>query len=128
MVKTNQAGMTLLEVIVALVILSLGLAALFDTVSLGTRTASVADRHRAADAAAQSLLAELGRSRPIVDGISTGECATGQSWQLDIEPLEAASAASGILQGHRVRLTVSWPDPPQGRSILFDTLMLTAVP
>lgn len=148
MAERDQDGMTLLEVIVALVILSLGLAALFNTVSLGTRTASLADQQREAAAAAQSLLAELGRSRPISDGVSTGAFPTGQSWQLEIAPLEPAStgdapsagntpaasalpaqnASTGLLQGHRARLIVSWPDAAQTRSVAFDTILLTVSP
>jgi general secretion pathway protein I len=128
MADGREAGMTLLEVIVALVILSLGLAALFNTVSLGTSTASVADQQRSATAAAQSLLAELGKTRPILDGSSTGAFPNGQSWQLDIAPLESAANPSGILQGHKVVLTVSWPDSGKGRSVGFETLVLTASP
>ena len=120
--------MTLLEVLVALAILSLGLAALFNSVSLGTRTASTADRERAATAAAQSLLAELGRSRPIADGISDGAFPTGQSWRLDIEPLEIPGAAPPVLQGHKVVLIVSWPEDGRSRSIALNTLRLTAAP
>ena len=128
MADANESGMTLLEVIVALVILSLGLAALFHIVSLGTSTASVADQQRAATAAAQSLLAELGKTRPILDGSSTGAFPTGQSWQLDIAPLETGANPSGSLQGHKVVLTVSWPDGNKGRSAAFETLVLTAAP
>src|ERR1700735_4138426 len=39
MADSNEAGMTLLEVIVALAILSLGLAGLFNIIGLGTGTA-----------------------------------------------------------------------------------------
>jgi type II secretion system protein I len=128
MADPRQSGMTLLEILVALAILALGLAALFNSVSLGTRTASIADQQRAATTAAQSLLAELGRSRPIADGISEGAFSTGQSWRLDIEPLETPSAAPPVLQGHKVMLMVSWPENGQSRSIALSTLMLTAAP
>ena len=128
MADSNEAGMTLLEVIVALAILSLGLAGLFNIIGLGTGTASLADHRRAADAAALSLLAELGRSRPITDGVSGGEFPTGQSWQLDIEPLDTPATAPSLVQGHTVRLNVSWPEPLKPRSITFDTLVLTASP
>ena len=128
MAETDESGMTLLEVLVALAILALGLAALFNSVSLGTRTASTADQERAATAAAQSLLAELGRSRPITDGISDGAFPTGQSWRLDIEPLETPGAAPPVLQGHKVVLIVSWPEEGRSRSIALSTLRLTAAP
>ena len=126
--RPGQAGMTLLEVVVALVILSFGLAALFDMVGLGTRTASIADQQRAATAAAQSLLAELGRSRPVVDGTSEGAFPTGQGWRLEIAPLATTPPSAGPLQAHQVRLTVSWPEDGRARSVAFDTLVLTASP
>jgi general secretion pathway protein I len=121
-----ESGMTLLEVIVALAILSFGLAALFDTVGLGRATASVADQQRAATVSAQSLLAELGRTRPVVDGSTEGVFPTGQRWRLDIKPLDAAG--SGPLQGHEVTLVVSWPDNEQSRSVVFGTLVLAGSP
>ena len=124
----TEAGMSLLEVIVALLILSMGLAVLFNTVDLGTHTMSVAEQQRGAAMAAQSLLAELGRSQPIVDGTSEGRLPTGQHWQLAIQPLDTAPSAPTRLLGHEVHLTVSWPDGSQERQVEFDTLMLTAAP
>jgi general secretion pathway protein I len=126
--SSSQAGMTLLEIMVALVILAFGLAVLFDAVGLGTGMAGVADQRRAATAAAQSLLAELGRSRPIADGATAGDFPDGQSWRLDITPVASAADVPGPLQGHQVELTVSWPDAAGTRSLVFDTLLLTAAP
>jgi general secretion pathway protein I len=123
--NTSEAGLTLLEVIVALAILALGLAALFDSIGLGTDTALIAGQQRAAASAAQSLLAELGRTRPIVDGRSDGIFATGQRWQLDLEPL---ATSPGPLQGHSAALTVSWDDDGRTRALVFDTLVLAAAP
>jgi len=124
----REAGMTLIELVVALVILSIGLAVLFDIAGLGTNTERTADQERAAAAAAQSLLAQLGRSRPIVDGTTEGEFPNGQVWQLELHPMETESLPPGPLQGHQARLTVAWLDGTRPRSLQFDTLVLASSP
>jgi type II secretory pathway pseudopilin PulG len=106
----NPAMTALLEVIVALAILSLGLAA-SSTVSLGTRygigrrSAALGD-----GIAAQSLLAELGKTRPVVDGSSDGtRSRPGSRWQLDLAPLETSAGPFRLCRATSVVLTVSWP-------------------
>jgi len=115
----------LTEVLVALAILALGLTALFRAMSPGVDAAALADRQRVATIAAQSLLAELGQSRPVADGISEGEFSSGQHWRLVIEKLpRAIEGQPHPLDGHRVTLSVTWRQDRQTRSLDFRTLLV----
>lgn len=123
--KYSQSGMTLLEIVVALAVLALGLAALFDTIGLGTNLAARAEGERQAASAAQSLLAELGHSRPLADGIAQGQFPNGQNWQLAIEPMPGENP---IVEAHHVRLTVGGPGDRRARTLVFETILLDAAP
>src|SRR5271167_3741479 len=86
MTKSAPAGFTLLELLVALVILGLGLTVLFGSVGDGVRGASLAARQRDAASAAESMLAELGHSRPLADGETDGDLPNGLHWHLVVGP------------------------------------------
>jgi Tfp pilus assembly protein PilV len=118
----------LTEVIVALVILALGLTALFGSVQVSTRAAAIADRQRLAVVAAQSLLADIGISRPIGDGPSEGDFTSGQHWKLEIDKLPDGdnNHQPQPLEGYRVALTVTWQQNGQIRTLDFHTLVLKA--
>jgi general secretion pathway protein I len=123
--KRRQSGMTLLEIVVALAVLALGLAALFDTIGLGTNLAARAEAERQATSAAQSLLAELGRSRPLADGVAEGQFPNEQTWQLVIDPILGDDA---VIKAHHIRLTVGGPGDRRTRALVFETILLDASP
>jgi general secretion pathway protein I len=123
--KRSQSGMTLLEIVIALAVLALGLAAMFDTIGLGTNMAARAEGERQATSAAQSLLAELGRSRSVTDGVSQGQFPNGQAWQLAIEPMPGESP---IVKAHHIRLSVGGPGDRRDRALVFETILLDAEP
>jgi general secretion pathway protein I len=125
----DQSGFTLVEVLVALAILSIGLAALFQGVGGGWRAASVADHERIATEGAQSLLDEIGRSRPLLDGVSEGAFAGDEHWRLTIVPLDADEnqVANRILSAHLVTLHVTWLAGTVEQELNFRTLRLKAV-
>src|ERR1700733_10199668 len=124
MSDVRQRGFTLLEVMVALVIFGLGVAALSGWLGDGVRGASLADRERLAATAARSLLAELGRSRPLADGTTEGDFTDGMHWRLVVDPVEGSQADHPVLQGHAVTLTVSWLRDGRRESEDFHTLLL----
>src|ERR1700732_1636245 len=61
----HEAGFTLVEVIVALAILSIGLSVLLGLISGSLRQTAEAERMAEAGSLAQSLLAEVGTALPI---------------------------------------------------------------
>lgn len=119
----KESGFTILETLVALVILGIGLAAFYQTFGTSTRAAATAERNRHATAAASNILAEIGRSRPLAIGVTTGKLQDGQRWTLDIRAvgnLQPANSLSSITS-YVVEVTVG---QDRDRGIAVRTLLL----
>lgn len=82
----RQAGFTLLEVIVALAVLSISLALLMRTLSGGFHHQRQAAMLAQKTALAQSLLARVGTDLPLAPGVQNGSSANGLAWEIRIEP------------------------------------------
>ncbi len=109
------AGFTLLEVLVAMVMLAVGLSALYPSFGTAVRTIDSAEGHLVARQLALSILDERMASRTFGPGTLSGRDGDYR-WSLAVAPAdEALSPASGM--GHwalyRLVLTVTWP--PQRR-------------
>ncbi len=87
-----EAGFTLVEVLVALAILSVALAVLLITISNGIRYQIQARTVAEANAVAQSLLAEIGKARPLSEGQLEGVSSNGFPWRLRMEAYGVAGA------------------------------------
>jgi general secretion pathway protein I len=133
----RQRGFSLLEVVLAFVLLAVSLGIL--TAILGGGLAQVRQAGDASEASlhAQSLLAELGTLEPIAPGQSTGTFAGGRyRWQLDISEIEDPAplptpalpvSADGpeslsAPRLYRVRLRVGWGEDEFARELAFTTL------
>src|SRR5437773_11599039 len=78
--REGEAGFTLVEVIVALAILSLGLSVLLGVISGSLRQTADAARMAEASALAQSLLAEVGTDLQIKPEQRSGQFRNGYRW------------------------------------------------
>jgi len=123
--KTNrEAGFSLLETIIALVILSLSLAALFEAYGDGLRAITAGNRHGEARLLAQSLLAEV--DDKVAPGNRQGR-SNGLAWRLEITPATgdlASKDAKAKWALYEVVATVRWS---RGRRIKIRTLRLGPV-
>lgn len=126
----DDSGFTLLEVLVALAILTVGLAAAYETLGVGLRATTAAERRRSAAALAENMLAELGRTQPLHDGASEGKLGNGQRWRLVISPLNVVDpdGPPPVLVAHLVRLQVSSQNDDADAGLVVQTLMLEAAP
>jgi type II secretion system protein I len=107
--KSDERGFTLVEALVALAILVLALAALYQALGGGLQAGVAAEQQWRAVETAERLLTELGRSTPLRDGVTTGELADGRRWTLRVEPF-AATDQDGpppVLEGHVATVEVS---------------------
>ena len=93
MKRPGQRGFTLLEVIVAVIIAALCLAALSQVFATGVRAAGVSSDYMRAMTLAQSLLAGVGIEKTVSDGSESGTAMDGRlNWTLTIsaEPTDDA--------------------------------------
>jgi prepilin-type N-terminal cleavage/methylation domain-containing protein len=82
------AGFTLFEVVIALIIAGLGMTMLLAAASQGLGNTQTADRYLEATRRAQSRLAEIGVTVPLLAGVRTGDDGNGFTWRTRIsEPL-----------------------------------------
>lgn len=120
-----ERGFTLLEILVALVIVGLALGTLFHGVGAGVTAMSFADQQRTALLAGQSMLEQLGNNREVADDTTEGVLPSGQSWRLAISPLPVdRQGPPAPLVGHLVRLTVSWQQDGRSSEVELRTLLV----
>jgi general secretion pathway protein I len=86
MTRTDAGGFTLLEVLIAFVILSLTLATVFSAFSTGLRSLGSAEEAELAVLRAQSKLETVGQLEPLAASLSNGEFEDGATWEVVIEP------------------------------------------
>lgn len=122
-----DSGFTLIEVLIALVILVAGLVALDQAFGGGIRASQGANRDGQAVYLVENLLAELGRSRPLRLGTFEGRDSEGQHWILKVEAVStgAVERETRLVATYAVSLDVYAPDsltPPLG----FQTILVSA--
>ena len=83
--RQSQAGFSLIEVLIALTILALSLAAFYQSFSVGAKTSYSAQMRADAAIFVQSLLATKGVSEPLEAGHDSGIGPRGFRWTMDIE-------------------------------------------
>lgn len=117
--------------VVALAIAAIGLGFLMSAASTGISNAGLAYRYVEATRRAQSHLAEIGVTVPLVAGMTSGDDGDGFTWSLRISR-PVAHAASGAPAGatrpglYTVEITVSWLSGPSTRNVALRTQRIGA--
>jgi general secretion pathway protein I len=138
----RQRGFTLLEVMVAFVLLAVALGLLLSILSRGLQQISRAQAETEATLHAQSLLDAIGTLETIEPGIRDGEFDRGKyRWRLQVSespdpapppppadgsPLPQAVETSGAPLLYRIALEVEWGNRQGPQKLRFDTLRLRA--
>lgn len=135
LIARTQQGFTLLEVIVAVVIAALCLAALSQVFATGVRAAGTSSDYMRAMTLAQSLLAGVGVEKATSDGSESGTSSDGRlTWTVTISPEltdEAENPIKPPLELKRVIARVvagSTNDTPGNRGRTVELVTLLAVP
>lgn len=127
----GQGGYTLVEVLVAFVVLALALTFLLGTLSGSTRQVRwSADAARAA-LHAQSLLAEIGVGEVLQPGRDEGEFEDGRyRWRLEVAPWVDPLRSGGqpedpfSAQLLQLRLELDWGEGGPAQRLVLDSLRL----
>jgi general secretion pathway protein I len=139
----RDAGFTLLEVMVALVIAAIALAVLFQGASAGVLSADTAGRYEIALSRARSHLAAIGEASGLAPVNQDGDDGAGFHWALRVAPvasapISAAFATSGTgaadqapegvagprLTLYDVQVTISWMAGGHKRRVRLDSRRL----
>lgn len=130
--RRNQVGFTLLEVVVAFVLLALTLITVFQIFSTGLSRAGDLDEHSRALVLAQSKLAVVGIEEKLERPTETsGETEDRKyRWTLSVQPYEeplepGAQAPQASLAMYRALAVVAWKSVDgRDRNLQLSTLVL----
>ncbi len=126
-------GFSLLEVLVAFVILALAMTVLMQIFSRGLIGADLAERYSKAALLAESKLAAIGVEEPLKEGTYSGKFDDDFSWQLVVKPFHDATlkknpdtpSAFLPVQLFEVELAVRFTtDDKRERTVTLTTLQL----
>jgi prepilin-type N-terminal cleavage/methylation domain-containing protein len=118
----DERGFTLIEILVALIIAGIGLAALMGLTSSGLRMSTASDRVARETSLARSALERFGADLPIEAGIMTGEMSEGFRWRSEIQLMDAKTPAE-LIQPAIVSVTV-WDGHEDDPGVRLTTLRL----
>ena len=123
----RQTGYTLIEVLVAFMILALALTVLLRIFSGGLRNVSVSSDYAVATLIAESRLAAAGIDIPLRPGETSGTEGERFEWTVSVQDYQPwpgyRSAAKGV-DAYRVTVTVEWPHGDNTRSVGLSTVRL----
>jgi general secretion pathway protein I len=123
--EVGEAGFTLVEVIVALAILSAGLSVLLGMISTGLERTGIAGRTAEAASLAQSLLAQVGTEFPVRPDQRDGVFGNGDHWHLTMQPYRRSrDGAERAVELYQVSAQVEWMEGLEPRVFALSTLRL----
>lgn len=127
--RGNDRGFTLIEIVVALLVLALASAAIFEGFSTGFRSSRTANDFAEAVLIAQAKLAPVGVAEPLAAGVTTGEEGDKFAWTVHVDPVDAPveeGARASSLQPFLVAVDVTWSDGGAERTVSLSTLRLAS--
>lgn len=119
----HEAGFTLIEVLIAFIIVMLSLGVLYRGMLDGVGATHLANATHEALSRAQSHMAAIGHGMRLGAYVQSGDDGSGFHWRVVMTPRQ--SAASRVL--YHVAVTESWPDPMTAsgrRALTLTTLRL----
>jgi prepilin-type N-terminal cleavage/methylation domain-containing protein len=123
--RAGSQGFTIIEILIALVILALGTAVLTSVISDSlARQIRTTSQAQATDIA-ETLLAELTAEHPLVDGTRTGLVGS-IAWSLNIG--RDGPVTTSPIAAKRVTLVLSWLSQGRPRSAAWVTLRAAPPP
>jgi general secretion pathway protein I len=129
--RSREAGFTLLEVIVAFIIMALVFGAVFDTFSTGLRNAKLAGDYAGAVIRAESKLGLLGVAESLEEGVTRGRFGPLYGWRQSVttfarpaDPAPGGDADDDVPPLYEVTLTVFWGSGQESRDLTLRTIRM----
>lgn len=111
----SSQGFTLIEVLVALAIVALALAALLQVFGAGLRAVGTSERYLMATMLARSVLDDFGTEIPAAAGEWSGDIADGYRWTTRATPSQTIGAVKNgntLQVPLEVQVEISWNGKP----------------
>ena len=127
-VKRQCKGYTLIEVLVAMMILAMSLTVIFRIFSGGLNKISIASDYARAVIVAESVLAAAGHTEILRTGELSGDLFEKYRWVRTVAPYRPPGEQSYdelALNVYRVSVVVEWPANQGNRSLNLSTLKLS---
>lgn len=125
--ERRNRGYTLVEVLVAFLILALALTVLLRIFSGGLRSVSVSSDYAEAVMIAETRLAMAGLDERLIPGETSGTESGRFQWTRQVAEYRPSSEYESVTRdanGFHVTVTVSWPNGARQRSIDVSTVKL----
>ena len=125
--RRQQQGFSPIEILVAFMILAMSLTVIFRIFSGGLRNVALSEDYARAVLVAESQLAAIGVSEPLVRGVTLGEWDERFHWQRvidDYSPWEQDRELSAQVLAYRVTVNVGWEHAGQARQISLSSVRL----
>lgn len=125
--RRQQQGFTLIEILVAFMILAMSLTVIFRIFSGGLRNVALSEDYARAVLVAESQLSAIGVSEPLVRGVSSGEWAKRFRWQRVVEhyqPWQQDKELTAVVLAYRVTVSVDWEHGGDSRQITLNSVRL----
>ncbi len=118
-------GFSLLEVLVALVIMALALGAILQLFASGANRVSMSDEYLRAALHARSRLNAVGALIPVEEGHHEGRFDDGFAWRLDVQAMEPpAGMVRRRLRAYQVHVEIEWTRGARQRRFVVDSIRL----
>jgi general secretion pathway protein I len=125
--RKNCRGMTLIEVLVAFIVLSVTMSVIMQIFSGGMRNARLAESYSRAVFLAESKMAAAGLERPLLPGEYSGQAGGEMRWRVSVTPAEDDATTNAQLMPMRlyqVQVTAAWGDDGRERQVELTSLRL----
>ncbi len=122
--KRHSSGYTLIEVLVAMVILALALSVLLQIFSGGLRNISISDDYTRAVLIARTQLNSTGAIASLATGSSDGISDEKFHWTRTVENYAYSATTNVPLNAYTVTVEVEWSHAKSERRVQLSSLML----
>jgi len=126
MARLRQGGFSLLELLIAFVIMALALGMLYRATGSSARAVGIAERHQKASLLADSILSMRDSVGP--DGWREAGESEGFAWQVTSAPYPTPTDGPNVPKLHEIAIAVRWSDGASPKSLELQTLMPERTP